>query len=129
MLDNSSFIPEGNQVFNHTYSLQRNPRYFSPYPDRFWPDRWLPEQDRQTLPPNERFILDLRAFIPFSYGPANCAGKNLAYLEMRAVTCYIVQKFNFKVKEGFRLESWAEGIRDFFVAKRPSLPVSVELRR
>ncbi|KIM73430.1 hypothetical protein PILCRDRAFT_829164 [Piloderma croceum F 1598] len=122
------FIPEGNQVLNHTLSLHRNPRYFSPYPDTFWPDRWLPERDREELPSNETFILNHAAYIPFSYGPANCVGKNVALLEMRAVTCYVVQKFMFKVKEGFRIDTWEEGIGDFFLVKSPALPVVVETR-
>ncbi|KIM78409.1 hypothetical protein PILCRDRAFT_11126 [Piloderma croceum F 1598] len=123
------FIPEGNNIFTHTHTLQRNPRYFSPYPDSFWPDRWLPEKDREKAPFNEEFILDLAAFNPFSYGPANCVGKNLALLELRVITCFIVQKFNLKVKQGFRIETWEEGIEDFFVVKRPPLPVIMEARR
>ena len=125
----SSFIPEGNNIFTHTHTLQRDPRYFSPYPDSFWPDRWLPEKDREIAPFNEEFILDLAAFNPFSYGPANCVGKNLALLELRVITCFIVQKFNLKVKEGFRIETWEEGVEDFFVVKRPPLLVVMEARR
>jgi cytochrome P450 len=113
-------------VLNHTLSLHRNPRCFSPYSDAFWPDRWLPERDREKLPFNETFILDHAAYIPFSYGPASCVGKNLALLEMRAVICYVVQKFGFKVKEGFRIDAWEDGIGDFFVVKSPALPVVVE---
>jgi cytochrome P450 len=124
-----SFIPEGNQVINHTHTLQRDLRYFSPYPDSFWPDRWLPEQARQKLPSNEKFILDATAFNPFSYGPASCVGKNLALLELRAVTCFIIQKFNVKAKEDFCMDSWLDGIEDYFVIKRQPLPVVVEPRR
>lgn len=127
--DESSFIPEGNQVLNHTFSLHRNPRYFSPYPDTFWPDRWLPERDREKLPSNEAFILDHAAYIPFSYGPTSCVGKNMALLELRAVTCYIVQKFKFTAKKGRGLDSWEEDIKDFFVVKKPPLAVVVEPRR
>jgi len=123
------FIPEGSQIFNHTYTLQRDPRHFSPLPNTFWPDRWLPEQDRQKIPSHEEFILDPTAFQPFSFGPASCVGKNLALVELRAVTCYIIQRFDFKPKEGFRMESWEEGIKDYFVIKRPALPVVVEVRR
>jgi cytochrome P450 len=78
---------------------------------------------------HEEFILDPIAFQPFSYGPAGCVGKNLALVELRAVTCFIIQRFDFKPKEGFRMESWEEGIEDYFVAKRPALPVVVEVRR
>jgi hypothetical protein len=48
---------------------------------------------------------------------------------LREVTCFIVQRFNIKVKEGFRLESWEEGIEEFFVIRKPALPVVVEARR
>jgi len=123
------FIPEGNQILNHTYTLQRNPRYFSPFPDSFWPDRWLPEQDRQKISRNAEFVLDLKAFNPFSFGPASCVGKNLALLELREVTCFIVQRFTFKYKEGFSVGSWEEGTEDYFVVKRPALPVVMEVRR
>ena len=41
----------------------------------------------------------------------------------------MVQRFNFKVKEGFKLESWEEDIEDFFVIKKPALPVAMEARR
>ena len=127
--NDSSFVPEGSQVTNHLYTIHRNPRYFSPFPDSFLPERWLPEKERQKLMPDGNFFLDTAAFNPFSYGPANCVGKNLAIAELRAVTCFTVQKFNFKAREGFRVESWEEGIKDFFVIKRPALPVVVEVRR
>jgi hypothetical protein len=40
--------------------------------------------------------------------------------------CFMVQRFNFKVKEGFKLESWKEGLEDFFVIKKLALPVVVD---
>jgi len=128
-----SYIPEGNSISVHTYSLHRNPRCFFPLSDSFWPDRWLPESDRQypssVVAGSGDFIHDTTAFIPFSLGPANCAGKNLALLELRGVVCFMVQMFDFKVKEGFKLESWEEDIADFFVMKKPALPVVVKTRR
>jgi hypothetical protein len=45
------------------------------------------------------------------------------------VTCFLVQRFGFKAKEGFKMESWVEGIEDFLAIKRPPLPVVVEARR
>jgi cytochrome P450 len=126
---NFSFIPEGTQVNNHTYSLHRNRQCFSPSPDSFWPDRWMPEQDRQKPPSNEPFILNHAAFNPFSYGPANCVGKHLAMLKLRSDICFIIQKFDFEPAKGFKLESWEDGFLDYFVVKRPPLPVIVNVRR
>lgn len=68
------------------------------------------------------------AFIPFSFGPANCAGKNMALLEMRAVVCFIVQRFDLRVKDGFELDNWDDGIEDWFVTMLPSLPVVFNAR-
>jgi cytochrome P450 len=122
------FIPEGTNVSIHTFTLHRNPRAFSPFPDSFWPDRWLPESDRSGMPSSSEFIHDSIAFQPFSFGPAGCVGKNLAQLELRAVTCNLVKRFDFRVEEGFKLESWEEGITDCFVVSRPPLPVVLHVR-
>jgi len=77
----SVYLPEGNYAFVHTYSLQRDPRYFSPLSDSYIPERWLSEDRRQALEPKmfnseTEFIHNTGAFVPFSVGPANCAGKS-----------------------------------------------------
>jgi cytochrome P450 len=56
------------------------------------------------IPSDAREIFDLTVFNPFSYGAANCVGRNLALLEMRAITCFIVQKFKFEAKDGVGME-------------------------
>lgn len=126
-----SFIPEGNQVFVHTYSVQRDPRYFS-LPNTFWPDRWIPAAERKSPEDatidKDHVVHNLAAFIPFSSGPANCAGKNLALLELRAVICIMVQRFDFQPEKGFVLSSWEEGLEDLFVINRPPLPVVINSR-
>ena len=91
--------------FIHTYSLQRDPRYFSPLPDLFLPKRWLSEDQRLALEPEifnsqQKYINDTAAFIPFSIGPANCAGKNFALMEMCMALSVIVSRFDFKLRGG-----------------------------
>jgi cytochrome P450 len=108
-----SFVPEGNNAFIHTYSLQRNPRYFSPLPDSFLPERWLSEYRRQTLEPKifnsqQKYIHNTTAFIPFSIGPANCVGKNLAWMEMRMVIRVIVSRFDLKLDPSYNPQKWYE---------------------
>lgn len=136
LINFASFLPEGNQVFVHTYSLHRDPRYFS-IPNTFWPDRWISAEDRKP-PANgevvhpDQFVHDTGAFLPFSIGPANCAGKNLALLELRALVCHLLQKFDFHIPESeaqrMEFEKWEEGVRDHVVLSRPSLPVVVKVR-
>ncbi|EJD04675.1 uncharacterized protein FOMMEDRAFT_153745 [Fomitiporia mediterranea MF3/22] len=39
------------------------------------------------------------AFIPFSYSPANCAGRALAMAELRMVVALLVQCFDMHLEE------------------------------
>ena len=83
-------MPSHTAVSVPIYSIQRDPRCFSPLPNEFWPDRWL-TQDSYELPNGQKIssiqlVHNRNAFIPFSFGPANCVGKNLALMELRAIT-------------------------------------------
>jgi len=135
----SSFIPEGTQVFIPTYTLHRDPRYFSPLPNAFWPERWLPPPARQyptslfgPSPSPTRiekdFILDTTAYIPFSFGPSACVGKNLALQEMRIIVALVAQKFEMRFAEGYEERRWFEEAEDWFVFKVGSLPVQLRTR-
>ncbi|KAF7979721.1 hypothetical protein HWV62_41076 [Athelia sp. TMB] len=132
-------IPEGTQVTSHTYSLQRNPLYFS-LPDVFLPQRWHPRefvdfntdrkfhQHRDDPTSNPGFNHDPTAFHPFSTGPANCAGRAFAILELRAVVCAVVWRFRFLPLPGVRLEEWEESLEDYFIVRRGRLDAAVECR-
>ncbi|KAJ7510436.1 cytochrome P450 [Mycena galericulata] len=122
------FVPEGTSAVVHSYTVQRDPRYFSPSPDSFLPERWLSADEQRALKPalfksNDEIIHDLSAFIPFSFGPANCAGKNLAYQEMRMVICILMTKFDMRFDEGFDVGSWEDDLCDYFIIKKGRLPV------
>jgi cytochrome P450 len=65
----------------------------------------------------------MSAFIPFSFGPANCVGKNLAYQEMRMVICVLMQKFDMRFEDGFDVKSWEVDMLDYFVTIKGKLPV------
>jgi cytochrome P450 len=132
----SSFIPEGNTIFLHTYTLHRDSRYFSPYTNDFWPDRWLNPGARKSfidpamaLDPSVTVNMNLEAFIPFSLGPRNCIGKSVALNEMRVVVSYFVQKFNMKIAPGYNLDEWEQNLEDWFVLKKGRLPVILTERR
>ena len=76
-------------MFIPPYALHRDPRYFSPMPDEFWPERWLVADG--LLPAPVGFAHSPNALLAFSHGPANCVGKNLALMEIHMVVCGIVQ--------------------------------------
>jgi len=130
----SFFIPEGTSVFIPTYSMQRDPRCFSPFPDSFLPERWLPENQRLSLEPKtfgaqNEYIHDTAAFIPFSIGQANCAGKNLAWMEMRMLVCLIVSQLDMKPAPFYKPEQWYDDLCDYFVMIKGALPVVLSPRR
>jgi cytochrome P450 len=50
-------------------AIQRDPQNFSPFPDTFWPDRWLVAKGVIESPvPEAEFIHNTSAFVPFSFG-------------------------------------------------------------
>lgn len=65
-------IPAGASVLYSFHALNHNPA-IHPDPERFDPDRWLPERAR-TIPRG--------AFMPFGMGTYNCIGDQFAWTEM-----------------------------------------------
>ncbi|KAJ7638131.1 cytochrome P450 [Mycena rosella] len=129
----SHFVPEGTSAVVHTYSLHRQAENFSPFPDTFLPERWLAAKEQIALEPKifggkHEVIHNTAAFIPFSVGPSNCVGRNLAYQEMRMVVCTLMSKFDMRFEEGFDIDSWEENMLDYFVVQRGRLPVVLTAR-
>jgi cytochrome P450 len=83
-------IPPGANVVMSTWVMHRDPRYF-PEPDRFDPDRWLPEKS-QKLP---KF-----AYFPFGGGPRQCIGAAFAMMEATLLLATIAQRFQFRAEPG-----------------------------
>lgn len=125
------------------YALFRNPAYFSPAPDSFWPDRWLQSGVAKRTPHSAstassvptftqtgetEVITNHAAFIPFSYGPANCAGRALALAEMRVVVALLMQRFEMRFKEGWDPKEWEDHLEDHFVMSNGGLPIVLRPR-
>jgi cytochrome P450 len=115
-----SVVPEETQLTLHTYSIHRDPRNFHS-PEAFLPERWF----RTSAPAGEH---NTAAFFPFSYGPANCAGKNLALLEMRILLCWVIRRFRFSKAPGVSYEDWEGRIQDWFVVHQDPLFISISPR-
>jgi len=64
-------------------------------PQSFLPERWLASVN--TTDP--RFVNDRRDVLqPFSVGPRNCIGKNLAYAEMRLILTRLLYSFDLELQ-------------------------------
>ncbi|OJA16411.1 hypothetical protein AZE42_05499 [Rhizopogon vesiculosus] len=135
MLVGPYFLPKGTSAFIHFYSIHRDPRNFSPFPEAFWPERWLPADQRASFASSDSkgldklpFVHNTNAFVPFSFGPSNCVGKKLAYLEMRTVVCVMMHRLNFSFAEGYEQESWERDLKDYFVSTKGRLQVVLSPR-
>jgi len=115
------FIKEGTSVIVSPYVLHRDPRYFSPDPDRFWPARWLDQNKAKT-------ILDTAAFIPFSQGQANCVGKRLAIFELQYILVLLLGRFNISFSPQWDSDHWEKGLKDRFVLAKDRLMVELKAK-
>ena len=96
-------LPGETRVFLSQYAAYHSPRNFAD-PDSYQPERWLaaghPLHDA-------RFDTDDKAALqPFSVGPRNCIGKNLAYHEMKLVLAALMLNFEFELCDESR--NWTD---------------------
>ncbi|KAL6796474.1 cytochrome P450 [Trichoderma sp. SZMC 28012] len=83
-------VPAGTIVGVWQWVNHHNPAHFHEA-ESFIPERWLGDV---------RFENDKRdAFMPFSVGPRNCIGRNLAYAEMRLILARMVWNFDIELSE------------------------------
>ena len=85
------FIPEGTVVGVHQMAIHRSEALFYKA-NEFRPERWLGEDPAYQ---NDC----LTSIEPFSTGPRNCIGKNLAWHEMRLILATTLYKFELHLCE------------------------------
>jgi cytochrome P450 len=83
-------LPRHSLVQLFPYICQHDPRWF-PEPERFDPDRFLPERQR-SLPPF--------AYFPFGGGPRVCIGNTFAMMEMTLVAAALLQHLKVELAAG-----------------------------
>ena len=83
-------IPKGSRIFISPYAIHRMPTYF-PKPDRFEPERWLPEKEA---------ALPKYAYIPFGAGPRICIGNSFAMMEAHLLLATIAQQYKLSLVPG-----------------------------
>lgn len=87
-------------------------------PDSFIPERFLEARD-SAFANDKREVLQ-----PFSVGPRNCIGQNLANVEMRLILTRVLFNFDLELDEG-RTGDWLDQ-KAFALWEKP--PLWVKLR-
>eukprot|EP00980_Cylindrotheca_fusiformis_P016424 scaffold4897_cov129-Cylindrotheca_fusiformis.AAC.1 len=82
-------LPPGASLVVPPYSVHRNPKYW-PDPERFNPDRFLPEVTKKRDP---------MTFQAFSAGPRNCVGRRLARVKALTAMSALLRRFHIKCVE------------------------------
>jgi benzoate 4-monooxygenase len=67
--------------------------------NKFLPDRWLTGERSQS----EKY------FIPFSYGPRACVGRNVAMMELLKVLANVLKRYHFELIDPARETLLREG--------------------
>ncbi|MEU9187995.1 cytochrome P450 [Streptomyces sp. NPDC048484] len=83
-------LPAGTELFVSPHALHRDPALF-PDPDRFDPDRWLPERCAH---------LPRGAYLTFGAGNRMCIGESFAWTEMAIVTATITGRWRLRPVPG-----------------------------
>jgi cytochrome P450 len=90
-------VPKGSIVTIVPWLIHRH-RGLWVNPDRFEPERFLPEAIAKR---------DRMAYIPFGFGPRICIGASFAMTEAVLVLATLAQRFRLRVAPGFAVEPQA----------------------
>jgi len=108
------FIPEGTSLCISQYPAYHDEMNFK-NADSFVPERWLGDED---------YANDKRQGCqPFSFGPRNCLGKNLAYAEMRLVLAKFVWTFDLELEPDCL--DWSDRLKVKTLWEKPELKVKL----
>lgn len=117
------FFPEKTVIYASQYVMTHLPENFAK-PDEFHPERFLQSDGESGSEfKNDNFTV----FQPFSVGPRNCIGKNLAYAEMRLILARLLFDFDLELDE--RSRNWTEGMKAFVLWEKPALWIRLTARR
>ncbi|UPX09963.1 uncharacterized protein EKO05_0000639 [Ascochyta rabiei] len=109
------FIPGGTSVYVSQHAANHSARNFADA-DAFVPERWLAGERGDKYEEDRREVVQ-----PFSLGPRNCLGKNLAYAEMRLILAKLLYTFDLELVQPER--EWMEEQRVFALWEKPPLAV------
>ncbi|KAL6362875.1 hypothetical protein LRP88_04189 [Fusarium phalaenopsidis] len=108
------WIDEGTTVGVPAYTAHRNPELF-PDPERYYPERWLEEMNKDAM----------TSFIPFSAGARGCIGRNITYMEQMILIASLVRRYDFALLH----DDWELDHEEAFNLWPGPMPLSISKRQ
>jgi len=94
VLPNGMVIRKGSVLIWSAWLMGRLEEYWD-NPTEYRPERWLGDNGGKPIPTTNQ-----PPFMPFQIGPRICLGMNMAYLEVKVLTCIILKKFHLQLQDG-----------------------------
>ena len=92
------YIPPGTRVAHDTWSLTHDHAVFGHDAEVFCPERWL-EAD-----PKQKAVMQKQAELVFGTGRWQCAGKNVALMELHKIVVEMIRHFELRMSsDGHRV--------------------------
>ncbi|KIW99581.1 uncharacterized protein Z518_11320 [Rhinocladiella mackenziei CBS 650.93] len=127
----NQWVPGDTTVGVSQWATNHDPENFY-RPDDFLPERYLSDSDPARDPddvPAHLFEDDNKEVVqPFSVGPRNCVGKNLAYGELRIILSKLLWSFDLKLDSRSDSSKWIEDQDTFMLWEKPPLWIDLTLR-
>lgn len=104
-------FPQGTVLSVPAYTIHHSKEIWGSDADEFRPERWEKVTEQQKA-----------AFIPFSYGPRACVGRNVAEMELALIVGTVFRRYEFELRQG------AMETREGFLRKPLGLEVGMRKR-
>lgn len=114
------YVPGGTSIGIHHWSTYHSESNFK-QAEEFHPERWMEGKDSEYASDNKK------ALQPFSYGPRNCIGKNMAYAESRLLLANVLWHFDLELMP--ESEDWLERTSTGVLWEKPPLVVQLTPRK
>ena len=105
-------VKRGTMLMIAPWSMHRHEKLWV-NPDRFDPDRFLPEREGEMTP---------GAYIPFGAGPRICVGAAFATIETALILASLVRRFDFTTLDAERVQPFAR------LTTRPAVEIMMRVR-
>lgn len=108
-------VPKGETAVIFAYMIHRDEKFY-PDPEKFDPDRFLPENTKNRHP---------YSYIPFSAGRRNCIGQRFALMEEKVFLAKILRRFEIR---SIKTIDEIEPVGDLIIHPKNGIPIKLNLR-